>query len=102
MLDVVRSACRHANCTEIGCITYKCEPRGVIAILGLLESHITIHTFPEHMGVMIDVFTCGNSTTPDLAVKFLHNYFKPKYTRTIFQERGGDKIVMAYIENTYI
>lgn len=38
----------------------------------LSESHLAIHTYPEHGFIAIDLFTCGN-TDPAQLESFLHN-----------------------------
>ena len=41
--------------------------RGVTGVLLLKESHISIHTWPEHGFAAVDVFMCGNAR-PERAV----------------------------------
>ena len=42
-------------------------PQGVTGILSIAESHISIHTWPEHRYAAADVFTCGDRTMPERA-----------------------------------
>ncbi len=42
-------------------------PQGVTGILSIAESHISIHTWPEHGYAAADVFTCGDHTMPERA-----------------------------------
>lgn len=35
------------------------SPLGVSGVLVIQESHLTIHTWPEHAYAAIDIFTCG-------------------------------------------
>ncbi|ASL46443.1 S-adenosylmethionine decarboxylase proenzyme [Burkholderia sp. AD24] len=41
---------------------------GVTGVVLLAESHITIHTWPEHRFAALDIFMCGNAR-PDQAVE---------------------------------
>jgi S-adenosylmethionine decarboxylase proenzyme len=44
----------------------KLEPHGAVSVVALLaESHLSIHTWPEHGTALIDVFTCGAGTLQD-------------------------------------
>ena len=43
---------------------------GVTGMLLLCESHISIHTWPEHQFAAIDLFMCGD-TRPELAADYL-------------------------------
>ena len=50
---------------------------GAFTVLYLLsESHLSIHTWPEHNYISIDIFTCGNSNTQEIANE-LKKYFTP-------------------------
>lgn len=54
------------------------EPNGgVSGVAVLAESHISIHTWPEHGYAALDVFMCGNAN-PDACVPVLREAFAPK------------------------
>ena len=36
-------------------------PQGVTGILAIAESHISVHTWPEHRYAAADIFACGDS-----------------------------------------
>lgn len=44
--------------------------QGVTGVVLLMESHISIHTWPEHGYAAIDLFMCGQAQV-DLALQFL-------------------------------
>lgn len=39
---------------------HKFSPYGVSGVVVIAESHITIHTWPEHKYAAIDIFTCDD------------------------------------------
>jgi len=41
------------------------ENNGYTCIVGLAESHISIHTWPEHNFMAIDIYTCGKCNPLD-------------------------------------
>ncbi|MHB1006161.1 MAG: adenosylmethionine decarboxylase [Chloroflexota bacterium] len=45
--------------TVLHVATRKFEPQGVTAIVMIAESHLSIHTWPEHAYAAVDVFTCN-------------------------------------------
>jgi S-adenosylmethionine decarboxylase proenzyme len=47
-----------ATCLEI--VRKKFEPMGYTIVAVLLESHVSIHAYPEHKAMFIDAFTCGD------------------------------------------
>lgn len=54
------------------------EPNGgVSGVAVLAESHISIHSWPEHGYAALDIFMCGNAN-PDACVPVLREAFSPK------------------------
>lgn len=47
---------------------------GITGVIALSESHISIHTWPEHMYAAIDIFMCGDCD-PLLAAKYITTHF---------------------------
>ena len=46
------------------------SPLGVSGVVVIMESHLTIHTWPEHEYAAVDIFTCGDINM-DIRVAFL-------------------------------
>jgi len=51
------------------------QPTGITGIACLVESHITVHTWPDDDFAAFDIFMCGKAQ-PDLAIPILKHYFK--------------------------
>ncbi len=66
---------------------HKFSPRGVTGYVLLAESHISIHTWPEHDYAAVDVFTCGLMNT-EKAVHYLGEQFGAKKVKTRIIKRG--------------
>jgi S-adenosylmethionine decarboxylase len=47
------------------------NPHGVSGVVVIAESHLTIHTWPEHGYAAVDIFTCGTKVDPWKAARFL-------------------------------
>ena len=87
MLKEAVSACR-ATLLEIKIRTFL--PNGGISGIALIaESHISIHTWPEHKYAAIDVFTCGKKVDPYLAIPVFKKYLKPKKAEIIDLDKVG-------------
>ena len=52
------------------------------------ESHIMIHTWPEHGYAAVDVFTCGEQRSPDAAIPVIKEYFAPERIQVMEMNRG--------------
>ena len=72
-------------------VTHHFHPHGV-TVLGLLaESHISIHTWPEHRYAAADVFTCGEEAKPQRACQYLIEAFGAVRHHMVVIGRGGTK-----------
>ena len=72
MLDAVKAA----NATLLNIYVHTFSPQGVTGVAVLSESHLSIHTWPEHGYVAADVFTCGETTDPQAAAEVLREAFE--------------------------
>ncbi len=72
------SAAKTAGAKLLNLITHRFNPQGVTGLALLAESHISIHTWPEHGYAAIDVFTCGKKTLPQRACEFLSDELEAK------------------------
>ena len=65
----------------------KPEDWGVSGFVLIAESHIAVHTFPEHQQVWVDIFSCkGFETTP--SVQMVVDTFAIGKTQVHLIERG--------------
>ena len=57
-------AAKGAGATIVGESFHQFDPRGVTGIIAIAESHLCIHTWPEHNYAAVDIFTCGKNFKP--------------------------------------
>lgn len=62
----------------ISSIFHQFEPFGVSAAYVLSESHLSVHTWPEHGYVALDIFTCGSDECAFKAFNLIIEELKPK------------------------
>jgi S-adenosylmethionine decarboxylase len=60
VLATLQSACEEAGATVLHSWYHSFHPQGVTALVGLAESHASIHTYPELGFYSADMFTCGD------------------------------------------
>jgi len=81
-------AANAAGATVVDVLYKKFEPQGLTIVLLLEESHLSIHTYPEHGFVAFDCYTCSLITEPGEAVGIFNSILKPEKTIAKFIERG--------------
>ena len=93
-IDVIRDALEssaaaagativHSHCHRFG------DSGGITGVTVLAESHITIHTWPEHNYAAIDIFMCGKCD-PNDCIETLESAFKPQRIIERLVQRGQD------------
>ncbi|WP_228818773.1 adenosylmethionine decarboxylase [Nocardia transvalensis] len=60
---------------------------GVTGVAMLAESHISIHSWPEHAFAAVDLFMCGTAD-PELALPVFESHFKPERMVVQWLKRG--------------
>ncbi len=69
---------RIANLTVVNSTLHHFSPIGVSGVVVIEESHIAIHTWPEHGYVALDFFTCNDSYNLKEAIEYIKNTFEAK------------------------
>lgn len=77
-----------ANATIVNSNFHTFSPYGVTGVIVVMESHFSIHTWPEHNYAAIDIFTCSNKMNYKAAIDFLIETLKPNTFETKIVERG--------------
>jgi S-adenosylmethionine decarboxylase len=81
------AAAEASNATLLDIRTHAFEPQGVTGFALLAESHISIHTWPEHGYAAVDVFTCGDTTDPERACSYLAEALEARSQHVITLDR---------------
>ena len=63
-------------------------PYGVSGVVVIEESHLTIHTWPEHGYAAVDFFFCSDDVDADAAIEVLRNRFRPAKIESRELHRG--------------
>jgi S-adenosylmethionine decarboxylase proenzyme len=79
--------------TIVGDRFFQFEPQGVTGTVLLAESHLAIHTWPEHGFVTIDVYVCNyttdNTAKAEALFRTIQDAMRPEHTRYQAIHRGG-------------
>ena len=84
LLDAVDEA----GATVVGEVFHKFSPVGVTGIVCIAESHISIHTWPEHAYAAADIFTCGENFKPMDAAHLIAESLQAQHCNVMEVKRG--------------
>ncbi len=85
---LLEGAVKVADLTKISSHYYQFQPHGATGVVLLAESHISIHTWPEHGLATVDVYTCGNPTKAYRAMDYILSTLEPTRVDKQVHERG--------------
>jgi S-adenosylmethionine decarboxylase proenzyme len=69
--EVMLEAASASGATIVGNIFHHFSPQGVTGVVVIAESHLAIHTWPEHRYASVDLFTCGSHLDPWVGFEYL-------------------------------
>ncbi|PAK35558.1 adenosylmethionine decarboxylase [Peribacillus simplex] len=58
--ELLTKAIEHIGMEILSTHFHSFSPQGVTGVIGISTSHFSIHTWPEHGYVALDLYTCGN------------------------------------------
>jgi len=92
----MKEAARAANATMVQQFFHQFSPYGVSGTIVITESHLNIHTWPEHNYAAVDIFTCGETLEADKAIEYLAFWLKAKNHEVFIRNRGEKKKINQY------
>jgi S-adenosylmethionine decarboxylase proenzyme len=63
---VLETAAEKMGSRIIKVTSHKFSPTGTTVIIILAETHMSIHTWPEHKYAAVDIFICGEEVDPEV------------------------------------
>lgn len=81
------AAAAAARCQVLGTVKHHFQPHGASVVVLVAESHLSIHSWPEHGYAAADILTCGE-TLPEEGVKSLIKHMNPARTEIQKYQRG--------------
>ncbi|MEJ2542908.1 MAG: adenosylmethionine decarboxylase [Calditrichaceae bacterium] len=95
---ILTESARIAEATIVETSFHHFSPYGVSGVVVIAESHITIHTWPEHDYAAIDIFTCDDEMVIDHIVDHLKVELKAKRFDQKMIRRGiGMNVKTEYV-----
>jgi len=85
--NLMEQAAVAANCKVVASVFHPFKPQGVSGVVVIEESHLSIHTWPEHNYAAVDFFTCGQGK-PEAAHEVLLVGLQASNYELIHVDRG--------------
>lgn len=85
---VLVEAARRSRATIVDVVFHEFNPFGISGVVVVAESHLSIHTWPEHRYAAVDIFSCGSMLQPDKAAAYLVEQFGAERTAIVELRRG--------------
>lgn len=86
--SIMAQAAEIAGATVLKTAFQNFNPQGVSGVVVIAESHLTIHTWPEHGYAAVDIFTCGTAVDPWRATGFLRQELEARDMQIRDFQRG--------------
>lgn len=87
---ILKQAALIAGANPLKYIDYQFNPNGVTAVWILSESHVSIHTYPDHEYAHVDIFTCGKHCNPLKGINEIIKNLKSKKNKITNLIRGKE------------
>ncbi len=84
---LMNEAARLSGATVVQSVFHTFSPHGVSGVVVVEESHLAVHTWPEHNYAAVDYFSCGDVDC-DAAVRYLTEHLLPSRVETKEVPRG--------------
>lgn len=87
-----RRCAEEGGATLISSHFHHFSPQGVSGVVVIAESHVTVHTWPEHGYAAVDVFTCGRPEVAEAVMELLITALGAETVHRTSFERGPNTI----------
>lgn len=88
---VMLKAAAIAKATVVADVFHAFNPQGISGVVVIAESHLAIHTWPEHACMTVDIFTCNDGMDADGAITYLKESFDAAHINVTRLYRGRFK-----------
>lgn len=97
MIQAMDRAVAASGATILNKTPHVFPPNGLTIVYLLSESHASLHTYPEYGACFVDLFTCGDTCSPEQFDAILRDYLQPAEVnaRVFLRHSGIEEIPYA-------
>jgi S-adenosylmethionine decarboxylase len=81
-------AAEKGKATVLRTAFHQFNPHGVSGVVIISESHLTVHTWPEHEYAAVDIFSCGDTMDVESATESIVRRLMAKQISRVEVRRG--------------
>lgn len=81
-------AIARSGATLITDVFHQFSPQGVTGVAVIAESHVSVHTWPEHAYAAVDIFTCSEKMNAQFIQDDLRLLFRSQHVSAVEVPRG--------------
>ncbi|OGV38997.1 MAG: S-adenosylmethionine decarboxylase proenzyme [Lentisphaerae bacterium GWF2_45_14] len=107
--EIFINAAKESGATVLSSSFHSFEPQGVSGMVIIAESHFSVHAWPEHDYAAVDIFTCGDLISFNVAVESLKRglgaeeaIVSADMNRGIVSNNGIEKLVPVVEDRSHI
>ncbi len=86
--NILEKAANIMQLSIVNTTIHEFSPIGISGVIVIKESHIAIHTWPEHKYVALDFFTCNKSFDLEEGILWIQEQFNSKRIEKNSSQRG--------------
>lgn len=87
LLRILAEASEAAGFTVVERVSHKFEPYGITCAIILSQSHLIGHSWPEHDALVVNIFTCGDSSSIDAAISAINDGVQAEWMTSEIKEQ---------------
>jgi S-adenosylmethionine decarboxylase len=94
--ELVLGAAAAAGAQVMAVRLHRFSPQGVSGMAILAESHLAVHTWPEHGFASIELYLCGSSADPQRGHEHLVARLRPRHVVLRSVPRGDPALIAQF------
>ncbi|MDF1564112.1 MAG: adenosylmethionine decarboxylase [Deltaproteobacteria bacterium] len=98
--ELLKQTAVELECTVVEEVFHNFSPYGVSGVVVIAESHLAVHTWPEHGFAAVDLFTCNDTTALSLLAEILQERFGASHFEYREEVRGTIPLRMKTNQST--
>lgn len=87
-----RACAEKGGATLVSSHFHQFSPQGVSGVVVIEESHVSVHTWPEHGYAAVDVFTCGRPEIAEAIMELIITALGATTVHRMSFQRGPDTV----------